>query len=220
MSARKKPKPPAARAKKHVSPRDLFDPGEVSILRSYFGLKLRKHDPKLRTLYEERPPPPEDDDESPAPDRPVRMWRGSEHPFVAPLENAVGRICLRAGPPGGSRRRLAPRRVVDIITFGLMQAWLEQYRLTFVPGFDRYVVTASFEAGFQYSDFTHLAIGFFAKGENRRASSMRILRKWWTRHRKIGGPPWKHVDHEGLLDAATTERLRSEVWPGDPQDWC
>ena len=37
-------------ASRRIDPRNYFDAGEVSILRAYFGLRLRKSDPPLARL--------------------------------------------------------------------------------------------------------------------------------------------------------------------------
>jgi len=211
---------------RRINPNNCFEAGEVSILRTYFGLKLRRDDPPLESLYA--------DEEATGP---IRLWRdvGDEEP-ITPLSNAVARICLTDAqerlPQWGTvdvrghvvlgRREferaerllpLQPERLLCInwADSGPGFSWPEDYYVTFLPGFNRYVVTASSDSTDSYG-VTDFAIGFFAKREDLMSACQRILRKWWQKSASSDGGPWAYLFNEGLIDEETAEEMRDRVW--------
>ena len=71
--------------RRRINPNNYFEAGEVSILRTYFEMKLRKADPPLDSLLVD------ESDNYYA----VRLWNSVEdRGSVTAISNAVARICL------------------------------------------------------------------------------------------------------------------------------
>jgi hypothetical protein len=224
----------------------LFDPGEVAILRSYFGLRPRKVDPPLADLYElQESEHPEEPTLPSAPcprslRRPVRLRRVDESACVNDLSHAVAKICLsgiqhelpqwyppdESGPHGRYRfeqpKRLRPLRPLRVLGINWAFSapgfdWPEVYYSTHIPGLGRYVVTASID-----SPETHFvndfAIGWFRDAEDPATGSRRIIGRWWrTLANEYSQGAWEEA-HGGLIDERDAWSMRRRVWPDADED--
>jgi len=227
------------RASRRIDPRNYFDAGEVSILRAYFGLKLRKSDPPLESLYAT-----EGDGEEPAESGPIRLSRDvlDEGPVTA-IANAVARICLADvqdrlpqwaacdakgnmlfGRRGFAHEErllpLQPQRLMCInwADSGPGFSWPEEYHATHLPGFDRYVVTASVDSPdvFGVNDW---AIGWFSGRADLLKSSKRLIARWWRTQRDNGQGRWAYLFDAGLISEEEAERMGDRVWRGAEDPW-
>ncbi|HQR21773.1 MAG TPA: hypothetical protein PLZ79_07810 [Burkholderiales bacterium] len=224
---------------RRLDPANYFDPGEVAILRAYFGLARRACDPQLDTLYEQ----PVDDgsaEDVNAAAGPIRLRRVEPGiDAVTDLTHAVARICLstvqerlpqwcafrgdeevvvgrrRFHGPDRTFTPLNPQRLVCINWADSAPgfSWPEDYFVTLLPGFGRYVVTASRDSTDVYG-VLDIAIGWFRAAEGIETGSRRILRRWWRSCREAGGSRWADVFNEGLLNAADADHLKRAVWKG------
>lgn len=214
-----------------IDVRSYFDAGEVSILRTYLGLKLRADDPPLESLFV-------DDQDAIGP---IRLWKhvvDLDDGMITPVSNAVARICLTnahdrlpqyaiaddrckvAQAQKGSEHQesglpLDPLRLLSIDWDGLHHhlTWPEYYCATYLPGFDQYIVTASFGSACDYG-VTELAIGFFSPREDLAPTCRRIVREWWEQLRDMrGNYAWVLLLDEGLISKATAYEMRNSVWP-------
>jgi hypothetical protein len=219
--------------RKLFDPAMIFEAGEAAILRVYFGLKRRRGDAPLKSLYT-------DDEVS---DGPIRLWRSvREDPPVSAMANAVARICL-AGLQDrlpqwatfdsngkewlgrqefGHEPRLSALQPAQLLCINWADSgpgfsWPEEYCVTYVPGFARYVVTASVDSTDSYG-VTDLAIGSFGQEEDFDAGCQRVVREWWQLSRSMSGGAWQYVFDEGLIDEKTALRLRHAVWPEETDD--
>jgi len=103
--------------------------------------------------------------------------------------------------------------MIDWAMSGPGISWPEAYYITFVPGFDRYVVTASRDSADLYGCCDH-AIGWFGDAVDPKASGIAVVKAWWEMARD-------RQDHEGwfcFVDAgsvseAEAQALRQNVWP-------
>jgi hypothetical protein len=210
-----------------------YDRGEIAILRAYFGLKPRTGDPALASLYEE----PDDDGTEALPHAgPIRLHRFEACEPATELTEAVARICLSGvqerlpqwaaccgeavvlgraafASPDRTFTPLNAERLLCInwADSGPGFSWPEDYFVTLLPGFGRYVVTASADSTDAYG-VTDFALGWFRTSEGRLVGSRRILLRWWRRAAECGGGPWASLFQEGLVDSASALRLRRRAW--------
>jgi hypothetical protein len=218
---------------RRINPSNYFEAGEVSILRAYFGLKLRKGDPPLESLYA--------DEETTGP---IRLWTdvGDEEPITA-LSNAVARICLTdaqerlpqwavvdvrgntilARPQFERADRLLPLEPERLLCINWADSgpgfsWPEDYYVTFLPGFGRYVVTASSDSTDSYG-VTDFAIGFFGKNEDIVPACQAIVQQWWQQRADDGHSAWEYLFNEGLIDEEAAEEMRASAWGGEAERW-
>jgi hypothetical protein len=236
------PSPDISHVWTRIDPANYYDLGEVAILRAYFGLRLRPDDPSLNSLFEE---PGEgvfdqDGDARPGPIRLRRVDPGVK--ACNDLSHAVARICLssvqdrlpqwgycikddqvvvtRHSFPGPDRTftPLNPQRVLCInwADSGPGFSWPEDYFVTLLPGFNRYVVTASSDSTDSYGvlDF---AIGWFRSSVDRLVGSRRVLTRWWRLARGCEGSPWAYLFNEGLIGQEDAYRMRQAVWARDAE---
>ncbi len=229
--ARKAPRPSGARP----DVQDLYHPVEHAILRHYLGLApLDFDDPGLFAV--ELAADRDEDDPREDPCAAIRLQRGLE-PQLA-VENAVARICLNAIqgrlPQWGvcredgavlfarryERRRGAPAELKPVFLFEINWAdsgpgfsWPEAYHATFLPGYGRWVVTASVDSP-DVRGCTEWAIGHFA-GHRKLARACRelIVSQW---REAPGGDPetgWAYLFSEGYVLSRTAYLWRRAAWP-------
>src|SRR5262249_51798163 len=85
-------------------------------------------------------------------------------------------------------------------------SWPVVYHLIWVPGYERYVVTASADGSdmFGYADF---ALGSFENGRPVIDAVGEIIRRDWAEQREDHGQDhWELFLGEGMIDRATAER--------------
>ena len=91
-------------------------------------------------------------------------------------------------------------------------SWPEAYNLVYVPGYERWVVTAS-QDGDDAWGCTDQAIGYFGGGGERLARAGAVIRAYWQRRRSENeSQPWCYLFDEGLVSRQTAEKWRSRVW--------
>jgi hypothetical protein len=222
---------------RRLDPAHYYDAGEIAILRAYFGLRRRPGDVALVDLYETPSDGAGDDGGSRTTRGPIRLRRiGSGEP-VNDLNEAVARICLsdvqerlpqwglctddgvilaraRFAAPDRTFTPLNPERLLCInwADSGPGYSWPEEYYVTLLPGFGRYVVTASSDSTDCYG-VTDFALGWFRASLDVLTGSRRILTQWWREAAKHDGGPWAYLFDEGLIDSDTAYRLRRRAWP-------
>lgn len=172
-----------------------------------------------------------------------------DHPDVAPEAAAVARIVLErvqhrlpthVGPlpdEGGfafGRRQLpAPRRpvlmhpasvgTINWVVSGPGQDWPCEYHVAFVPEYDRYVVTESYDSDESWgvNDF---AVGWFVLPEGAGRPSLKravadVLRGRWEELRDdTMQDRWERLERAGLFTAEELEEIADAVWPIEDED--
>jgi hypothetical protein len=97
-------------------------------------------------------------------------------------------------------------------------SWPEAYHAVFLPGFDRYVVTASQDSP-DVHGYTDEAIGHFGEDSDREKAIGRIIRDWWSWQADTGQPRWAYLFDTGEIDTITAEAWGDAVWPvPEPED--
>jgi hypothetical protein len=97
-------------------------------------------------------------------------------------------------------------------------SWPEKYFVTWVPVFDRYVVTASRDTaeGYGYADE---AIGWFDVTKDRVEESKNVISLYWERLvTERWQERWEHLFNEGAISSAEADDLADGVWGGDDED--
>ena len=133
--------------------------------------------------------------------------------WAACSESGVVLARARFTAPDRTFTPLHPERLLCInwADSGPGYSWPEDYFVTLLPGFGRYVVTASSDSPDLYG-VTDFAIGWFRASEDKIAGSRRVLLRWWRETAQHEGGAWAYLFDEGLIDAAEADRLRNRVW--------
>ena len=229
-------------------PAGLYDDIEHSILCDWLGLErppaLADIDIDASTLN------------NPGPDgtSPVRLPAGAggyEGTRETQLANAVARIALNAiaarlpqwrsrsasgdwtvGREGQPRRTTTidplPRHLLTInwADSGPGFSWPEAYHATWLPGFDRFVVTLSDDSP-DVHGYTDLAIGHFAGDADFDREIERIVCGFWSSHTDADtDQAWQDLWDAGHVGWDTAYAWRETVWgigeddePVDENDW-
>jgi hypothetical protein len=97
-------------------------------------------------------------------------------------------------------------------------SWPEAYHVTYLPGFDKFVVTASRDGPDVWGCADH-AIG---SGDGRPGSAGAvkeiIIESWRSQSDDWEQPRWACVFQEGLVDEEAANLWANEVWPGEMED--
>jgi hypothetical protein len=217
----------------HRNPPDLariFKPVEHALLAKYLGLpELLPEWAKGSNLEEF---PVEDWDEAEAGIAPL----GSVDDHNV-LENAVARIALAPVQNelpqwavydgdqtilGRTIREFPDRDAMSrpLLLFGINWAtsgpgfsWPQDYYVTWIPHYDRYIVTASSDSD-DVNGFEDITIGFFqaraAKGADHEAIK-EIITGFWSETSEVQ-MAWEDYWRSGAVDHETAWKWRNEVW--------
>ena len=93
-------------------------------------------------------------------------------------------------------------------------SWPVAYNLVWLPGFDRFVVTASADGTdmFGYCDF---ALGHFGADEDWRQAAKEILQgDWRGAYESWDQAPWAYLFDSGVVPEAEAMAWRAEAWAG------
>jgi hypothetical protein len=97
-------------------------------------------------------------------------------------------------------------------------SWPEVYHATYIRGYDRYVVTASFD-GTDMHGVTELAIGHFDGALKLVEASGDVIKEWWRDlMSECCQARWAYVWDTGVIDTATANIWADEVWSDDGGD--
>jgi hypothetical protein len=97
-------------------------------------------------------------------------------------------------------------------------SWPESYYVTYIPGFDQYVVTAS-QDGPEMWGVADLAIGAFPPRANLVEASHGPITQWWRMQRDAWDQArWAYVWQEGMVELDQANAWGDEVWITDADD--
>jgi hypothetical protein len=97
-------------------------------------------------------------------------------------------------------------------------SWPESYHVAYLPGFERYVVTASQDSPDMHG-YTDEAIGHFPQDEDVESGVHRVITGWWQGQLDGGDQQrWEYLFDVGEIDAETAEQWADEVWPPYEED--
>lgn len=92
-------------------------------------------------------------------------------------------------------------------------SWPESYHITYIPGFERFIVTSSRDGEDAFGSADHaLGWGHLAEGESLVAKRL-VQRFWSDQYSGWEQERWAYLFDEGLIDATTAEAWADEVWP-------
>lgn len=119
----------------------------------------------------------------------------------------------------GARLHFTPQLLFSInwATSGPGYNWPEEYRITYLPGFEKYVFTASRDGDDMWGCADH-AIGAAEKSDNIQEAARKILTGYWRTQSENGGQQrWEDCLAEGLVNRRTALAWADEVWadPGE-----
>jgi len=119
------------------------------------------------------------------------------------------------------RARLARRKIELVPRYLLTINWADSgpgfswpvaYHATWVPLYNEYIVTQSADCpdAYGYCDF---AVGHFSETEDFVAAAAKEIKSDWEEQRdQFCQDRWAYLFDSGLIDEATSLRLREEVW--------
>jgi hypothetical protein len=115
-----------------------------------------------------------------------------------------------------SRRVLVVPRYLFMIDWAMSGpgiSWPEAYYVTFIPRFDRYVVTASRDSDDLYGCCDH-AIGWFSDTVDPKAGGIAVVKAWWEMARDCRDQEgWFCFVDAGSVTEVEAQGLRENVWP-------
>jgi hypothetical protein len=97
-------------------------------------------------------------------------------------------------------------------------SWPVAYYVTWLPVYDRFVVTASADCpdGFGYCDF---AIGAFGSDKSIKEGARSVVcGDWKDQWRAWEQQPWAYLFNTGLISHEEANAWREEVWPTEPEE--
>ena len=99
-------------------------------------------------------------------------------------------------------------------------SWPESYYVAYLPGFDRYVVTASQDSPDAHG-YTDEAIGHFPTHEAIEDGVHRVIVDWWQyQANKWDQRRWAYLFDSGVIDGETAGSWTAEVWnPETDEPW-
>jgi hypothetical protein len=97
-------------------------------------------------------------------------------------------------------------------------SWPEAYHLAWLPGFDRYLVTASQDSPDRYG-YTDVAIGHFPADQDLMEGVEQVIVGNWQHWAEEGYQHrWAYLFGTGEVDAETAEAWADEVWDPESDD--
>ena len=91
-------------------------------------------------------------------------------------------------------------------------SWPESYHITYIPGFERYVVTASQDSTDVWG-VTELAIGDFSIDNVLTECAEGAITDWWSnQHINNCQEKWEYVWDEGIINTETANKWADSVW--------
>lgn len=90
-------------------------------------------------------------------------------------------------------------------------SWPESYSVTFFPGIERFIVTASMDSPDMWG-FTDLAIGSFPANENMIEGSGEVIKAWWSMQCSGDQECWAYVWNEGKVTTEVADLWACQVW--------
>ena len=119
--------------------------------------------------------------------------------------------------PQAVRLTLEPRLVccINWADSGPGYSWPESYHVTYIPGLERFIVTASRDGADAFGCADH-ALGWGSAAEGELLVAKRIIQGFWEHQRNEWDQErWAYLFDDGLIDSATADAWAEEIWPQD-----
>ena len=198
---------------------DLFTRDEHLVLSAWFGLEKECSDQDIEDIL----------DRLNIPD--VGFYRridvGVARLLLERIQNGLPTTLIWTGSTRDTYERGAYRKVellpqylftINWADSGPGVCWPVSYQATYVPGFDRTVVTASADSAdmFGACDF---ALGAFGPDRSIVQGSREAITADWAKQRDgHEQEPWTHLFGTGLVDHVEAQAWADEVWPDGHQE--
>jgi hypothetical protein len=119
--------------------------------------------------------------------------------------------------PDATKLAFNPRLVccINWADSGPGYSWPESYHVTYIPGFEKFIVTASRDGAEAFGCADHV-LGFGAAAEGELLVAKRVIQGFWGHQRNEWDQErWAYLFDEGLIDSATVDAWADEIWPQD-----
>ena len=118
------------------------------------------------------------------------------------------------------RLHLVPQHLFTIDwASGPCYSWPNQYNLTWVPLYERYVVTVSADSPEGLCGYTDLALGSFGKSEDvENCVRAIVVGHWYGQSMEWNQAQWTDIVETGLISTETIMRWAAEVWGAESGD--
>ena len=136
--------------------------------------------------------------------------------WAAVRQDGTVTLARKLKRPRARRVVAAPRHILTInwANSGPGFSWPEAYHATPIPGFDKYVVTASRDSEDMWGCCDH-AIGWFDIQSDWKQDATAIIDAWWRWKRDYEQGRWIEIWDGGSLGEADALALRETVWPDE-----
>ncbi len=119
--------------------------------------------------------------------------------------------------PDATKLTLNPRLVccINWADSGPGFSWPESYHVTYIPGFEKFIVTSSRDGADAFGCADH-ALGWGAATEGELLVAKRVVQGFWEHQRNEWDQErWAYLFDEGLINRATANSWAEEIWPQD-----
>jgi len=119
--------------------------------------------------------------------------------------------------PQAVRLTLEPQLVccINWADSGPGYSWPESYHVTYIPGLEKFIVTASRDGADAFGCADH-ALGWGSAAEGELLVAKRIIQGFWEHQRNEWDQErWAYLFDDGLIDSATADAWAEEIWPQD-----
>lgn len=97
-------------------------------------------------------------------------------------------------------------------------SWPESYHVTYIPGFEKFIVTSSRDGAEPFGSADH-ALGWGHAAEGELLVAKRLMQKFWQGHvYDWDQGRWIYLFDEGLIDRATADAWADEIWPPEVEE--
>lgn len=119
--------------------------------------------------------------------------------------------------PQAVRLTLDPQLVccINWADSGPGYSWPESYHVTYIPGLEKFIVTASRDGADAFGCADH-ALGWGSAAEGELLVAKRIIQGFWEHQRNEWDQErWAYLFDEGLINETTANSWAEEIWPQD-----
>ena len=119
--------------------------------------------------------------------------------------------------PQAVRLTLEPQLVccINWADSGPGYSWPESYHVTYIPGLEKFIVTASRDGADAFGCADH-ALGWGSAAEGELLVAKRIIQGFWEHQRNEWDQErWAYLFDEGLINETTANSWAEEIWPQD-----
>lgn len=207
----------------HGSGLDVFTPREHAVLARWLGVAPLCADPPDFDAALEALAFPEAPDFAPGAAAVAGILLGREQDRLPAFTMRRGEelICSRPHRPVPIQRALLPKPVFLFALNWAMSGpgfdWPCEYRCTLVPGYDRRVVTVSFD-GEDVCGAADVALGAFGPEFGLVEGSLEVIGRSWREEAAYDRECWQDFTRAGAISEEKAGALATQVWDSSEED--